>query len=574
MKRLPAAAVAAAAFVAGLFPIFDGDLFWHLASGRWIVEHGRVPRVDPFRFGPAELPWIDHEWLFQVVVHALERLVGLDGIVVVRAAALAGFALLLLAAARRGGLDGGLTALLALGAVLGVRPRFLDRPEIVTLFAVVLLLSALERRQRRRAPTDGPLAGAAPLVALTIVWVNFHGEALLSPALCGLFLLGAAIETRGRTALSDRRFRGEAIALPGVVTLALLANPYGWRLVQVPLGIRAALADLAAINPEWLSAFRAPQPYLFGGIAVTAAVAVAARLAAGRWVAAAWGLPAAALACVALSAVRHQALFFAAAAPFAARCLAALPDARALSPAASRRLAWSAVAAAALAALWAANPPADGPLRPRHGGLRLGVGIAEGRFPERMVARLAASPETGPLYNEFIHGGFLLWKLHPPRRVFHDGRMELEPRLLHDLVEARRSPAAWHALLTDRGAEGALVRYEPRRVPIVEADGAGGLRVVDSRTANSYLFDRALWDLVDWDDAAMLFRARGVESWGGEPYRFVDPEDPERTAALAARDDAFRRAVLAELDRKLADEPACRRASELRARVRASAVAG
>ena len=48
-----AATVAAAAVVAGFFwsflvPVWDIDFWWHIATGRWIVEHGQVPATDPF----------------------------------------------------------------------------------------------------------------------------------------------------------------------------------------------------------------------------------------------------------------------------------------------------------------------------------------------------------------------------------------------------------------------------------------------------------------------------------------------------------------------------------------------
>lgn len=565
MRRAVPAALALAGFVAGLFPIFDGDIFWHLASGRWIVEHGTVPRVDPFRFSAGSLPWVDHEWLFQVVVHAVERTAGLDGLVVVRAGALAGFGLLLYVAARRSDLDPGLSGLVALGALFGVRPRFLDRPEIITLFAIVLLLSRLDRRELDAFRPHLLLGGAAPLVALVVVWVNFHGEALLAPGLAGLFLLGAALAEGD----AWRRWR-EIAALPLLLTAALLVNPYGWNLLRVPLGIRVALADLAAVNPEWLSAFRAPQPYLFAGITVVASLAWAVRRQSGRWPAPALGLPALALAVLALSAVRHQALFYAAAAPFAARCLAALPASRVADTRRERRLAAAVCGVALVAAAWAAWPPVEGPLRARHGGLRLGFGLAPERFPERAAERLAAYPGIGPLYNEFAHGGYLLWRLHPPRRIFWDGRMELEPALLHELVAARRSPDSWRDLLVARGAVGALVRYETRRVPVIEPDGSGGFRIVETRTANSYLFQREFWHLVDWDDATMLFLAPDTPGWRGEPYRLVDPEDVERTVQLAASDEMSRRAVLAELERKLDEQPDCRRALVLRARVTAA----
>lgn len=553
MNRIVAAAIAACGFVAGVFPIFESDLFWHLATGRWILEQGAVPRADPFRFTSAGAPWVDHEWLFQVVARGIESAAGLDGLIVARALALGGFALVLHLAARRAGLGAGLAGLVALGATLGVRPRFLVRPEIVTLFAIVALLTLLDRIGSRRDLRPRRLA---PLVLLVVVWVQFHGEALLAPALAFLFLAAGA-RSRG---LGWRAVLG----VPALLGAALLANPYGWRLLEVPLGIARAMRGLSAQNPEWMSAFEAPQPYLFGGFAVVATLALVARGERGRWPAPEWGVPAAFLAAVALSGVRHQALFYAAAAPFAARALAALGAVGDLGARSARRLAWATTALAALAALWCAFPPASGPLRARHGGLAWGTGLAPGRFPAHAAEVLGRHAELGPLYNEFAHGGYLLWRLFPPRQVFLDGRMELEPELLRELAAARKSAQAWSDLLARRGAVGALVRYESRRVPVYEPDGRGGLRPAGSSTANSLLFPRELWDLVDWDDETMLFLRPDAPGWSDPPYRAVDPEDLAGTLERAAADPGYRAAVLADVERKLLNQPDCRRARWLR----------
>jgi len=552
-------ALAAAAFVAGCFPILESDLFWHLASGRWMVEQGAIPRRDPFRFTPPELPWIDHEWLFQLAAWGIERLAGLDGLIVARATALALFALLLFALARRAGLGPALAGLVALGGLLGARPRFLFRPEIVTLFALLLLLAGLGRWIEQRRPAI--LGGLALLV---VVWVNFHGQALLAPAVAGLFLLGA----RGAGARLALR---EILVPPLLFAGCLLANPYGWRLIEVPLGILGALADLPAANPEWLSSFAAPQPYLYGGFAVVATLAWAARRSSGRWPAPEWGLPALGLALLALAGVRHQALFFAVATPFAAHALAALSAATGGPRPRERRLVAATLLLTLAAGAWAAFPPASGPLRPRHGGLAFGFGIARDRFPVRLAEALAERPGVGPLYNDFVHGGYLIWRLHPPRRVFLDGRMELHPALLHEIAAARASNTGWDALLARYGAVGALVGYDPRLRPLVEADAAGALRVVDQRTAASLLFPAERYDLVAWDDAGMLFLADGAAGWPEAPYRFVQPEDPGWTLRRAAADPAFRAGALAEVERKLAEQPDCRRAGELAARLRALA---
>jgi len=553
MKRPVAAAVAVLGFVAGVFPIFESDLFWHLAAGRWILERLAVPRFDPFRFTSGGAPWVDHEWLFQVLVRAAERVGGLDALILLRAGALALFALVLHLAARRAGLGPGLAALVAIGATLGVRPRFLVRPEIVTLFAIVALIALLDRAT---ASSGAPARRFAPAVGLTLLWVQFHGEALLAPGLAFLFLIGAARE-RG---LGWRTVLG----VPALLGAALLANPYGWRLLEVPLGIAGALRDLSAQNPEWMSAFEAPQPYLFGGMAVVATLTLAARLETGRWPAPAWGLPTAALALVALSGVRHQALFYAAAAPYASRCLARLRAVRDLGGTPERRTAFAALGLTALATVWCIAPPESGPLRPRHGGLAWGFGLAPGRFPARAAGEIERRPDLPPLYNELVHGGYLLWRLYPPRQVFVDGRMELEPGLLRELAAARGDADRWRRLLLERGAGGALVRYETRRVQVLEPDGAGGLRIAGSGTANSLLFPRGLWDLAYWDDETMLFLAPGSPGWDAPPYRAVDPEDLEGTVRRARADAELRRSALAEVERKLREQPGCRRALWLR----------
>src|SRR5262249_35461720 len=46
----------------------DPDTYWHVMTERWIIAHGDVPRVDVFSHTAAGTPWIDGEWLSQVVM--------------------------------------------------------------------------------------------------------------------------------------------------------------------------------------------------------------------------------------------------------------------------------------------------------------------------------------------------------------------------------------------------------------------------------------------------------------------------------------------------------------------------
>jgi hypothetical protein len=53
----------------------DPDVAWHAETGRYILAHG-WPRTDPFSWTVAGEPWIDQEWLWQLVLAGLMHLGG------------------------------------------------------------------------------------------------------------------------------------------------------------------------------------------------------------------------------------------------------------------------------------------------------------------------------------------------------------------------------------------------------------------------------------------------------------------------------------------------------------------
>ena len=590
------------AAVAGAFRVRAYDLFWHLASGRWIVEHGRVPRSDPFRFTNDGAPWVDHEWLFQVVVHGLERIVGVPGLELVRIAVAVGLAALLLTALQRSGAPVPWAVLAALVAVLGARPRLFLRPELVTLVALPLLLALLQ--EVRRSGGRRRAAWVAAVALLVPLWVNAHPGALAAPPIALAFLVGSRL---GRGDGRDAPPLPWALVagLPAVMAAALLLNPYGAAVFEVPSAIGASLDELGGVNPEWLPIWHPwiarDSLYFFAAVAGHAALAVVTWRRVGR-LDPATGLPALALLALAATSIRHQALFHVGAAFFAGECLRTSPFSlvpsspsrgrgtpppdprvadsrtRGTPPPESftvdrRRASRLAAALCLLAALWAAVPPGRGPLAPRQGRYALGFGLEPNRFPVHLAEAVARDwPELGPLYNDVAWGGYLLWRLYPPRRVFVDGRNEVDPEILRELAAARRSSRAWDDLLARHDVDGAVVRHDARRMTVVEPPAApGGEPAVVRRTPSSVLFPRDRFALVAWDDAGMLFVRRTPERaarLAGVEYRALDPEDPAWTLARAGRDPAFRAAALAEAERRLRAEPFSRRAAELAAALR------
>jgi len=253
LRRLPAAAglrtgppLPLAAAVAGYAVVLllaaqvlnDGDTYWHLAAGEWMLRHAAVPTVDPFSFTFAGRPWVAHEWLSELLMALAFRAGGWNGLMVLFGAALA-LALGLLAYH----LDRWVERLpavlmLVLGAAC-IGPTLLARPHILALpaleaWAAGLLLA----RSRRQAPS--PL-----LLPVMLLWANLHGSFIIGLALTVPLALEALVEAG--TAWQDVARRW-GLFIAAAVVMAL-ATPHGVRGLLFPIQLMR-LQHLAQIN-EW-----------------------------------------------------------------------------------------------------------------------------------------------------------------------------------------------------------------------------------------------------------------------------------------------------------------------------------
>jgi len=90
--RAIALGAAALAFAIVLFTpsvLNDGDTYWHIAAGRWMLDNQAVLRIDPFSYTFAGHPWQTHEWLAEVAMALAYVGAGWNGVVLLFAAAAA-----------------------------------------------------------------------------------------------------------------------------------------------------------------------------------------------------------------------------------------------------------------------------------------------------------------------------------------------------------------------------------------------------------------------------------------------------------------------------------------------------
>ncbi len=143
----------------------DPDMFWHIATGRWIVENRTVPTTDPFSWWAAPLhrPWVAQEWLFGLLVYGLYALGGFTAVYWFTALLNGLLAALAYALMRARSVDAAWATLFATIVALGTLSFTPPRPQTVTFVLVLLTMLLLEKDRWRAA------------LLVVVLGVNIHG---------------------------------------------------------------------------------------------------------------------------------------------------------------------------------------------------------------------------------------------------------------------------------------------------------------------------------------------------------------------------------------------------------------
>lgn len=394
---LPLAAVVAAvaAFVLCLFAkgvLNDGDTFWHIRAGEWMLDHRAVLHRDIFSFTMAGAPWSTHEWFAEILLALAWRGGGWSGVLILTGLAFGGAVLIV--GRQLGRSLGGVALLVLLVLMIGCStPSLVARPHIL---ALPLLAAWTVLLVRARAADEAPPLIGALLIA---VWANLHGGYFFGLALAAGFALDALVSASPAKRLIVVRDWAVFGALSG---LAAFATPHGLDGVLFPIKL-LGMSALDSIS-EWLPAdFSKPDTFQIALLLLIGfALLRPLRLPPVR------ALLLVGLIYMSLSHVRHQ-LLFAVIAPM----LLAEPLRQAIGaepPAKAPR--WTApllaACVAALAALRLFALPAT---------------LPESLTAPRAVADALPRALLGrPVLNAYEYGGYLIWI---GGRPFIDGRADM-----------------------------------------------------------------------------------------------------------------------------------------------------
>ena len=380
--------------VASNWSVFrDGDVSWHVAAGRWILEHGQVPRADPFSFTMIGKPWIAFEWASEVVYAGAYNAAGFAGLAAtVTLALMALFGVLFWYLRDK---VGPVALLVAFGgAYLVLQPFIMARPHVLAWpFLAFWTALMLRYRDAGRAP---PFAWAL----FIFIWANFHGSYFAG------FIVSAAVALDAWIAAKfDRRTFVRWLLFGFAILIAALLNANGIKGVLYPLEI-SGMGTLQNIG-EWRasSTNNAPQFFLVLTLVIGALLKKRPQFLIGELLLLLLTLG------MAFLHFRHQSIFIILATLIVTPKLAGSRRALA-APTFKPRLQGIWLTAAAVAMLGVVVGRAVVPLIPKD----------SSGMPRDLIAHVPPELRSRPVFNEYIMGGPLILN---GIRPFIDGRSDM-----------------------------------------------------------------------------------------------------------------------------------------------------
>lgn len=401
----------------------DEDLWWHLRTGAWILQHRVAPIQDVFASSTFGKPWIAYTWLFDVLVAKLFDAGGLKFILALTTLLTIGFlACLVLLLSRHGRMFRAM-ALSAL-VVVATAPLVTPRPWLFTcIFFVLELYFLMHARERCRA------VWLLPLLPLFALWANVHIQFIYGLGIIALFALERPIASLLKWPIREGQLRSRWFwASMAAAGLATMLNPYGWRLYSVVVQYATQTAPLHYIEEMQAMQFRSASDWTVLVLVCWALFALAGSkqrsalmlslLAVSIWFGFRTG---------------RDAWF-----PAVIAALVLVSPSEGASPGQRRVpvISWSIavpVAVALVLGLLTSETVSPKALQK----------VVEQRFPERAVAYIREHRMRTPLYNSFGWGGYLMWRL-PSMPVSIDGRANLygDARLIR-FTESWSGRASW-----------------------------------------------------------------------------------------------------------------------------------
>lgn len=460
----------------------DGDLGWHVAIGKYILEARTIPLTDIFSHTMNGVRFVPHEWLAEVAFALAYRLMGLSGDVLLTALLASITVVLVYEELVKRGSFRFVALFVTLWVSFVAAVHLLARPHMFTLLFVTIWTYWLE----------GVYKGAEKKIwrfpLLMLIWANTHGAFFAGFVVWGTYFADWLLSYwQGQ----NTKEMGKQLALIGGLSLAVtFINPSGIYLWGTTVGF-VGNSYLTSNILEYLS----PDFHNKGMWSFMFMVAFALfSLAQERKIQIREALLLAGWAALSLYSVRNMPLFAVITAPIFgaliqpwAEKLSVLGKWDANLKATEQSLrgwVWLALPALFFGYLLSTGAPID----------EKGTGniFLPEKMPVQAVEWLQANPQDGNLFNDYIWGSYVLFRMWPQQTVFIDARTDFYgERLIREYADVIHMNDGWENILDTYDVKWMLI---PRDEALAKY---------------LYSVDDDAWHVIYEDDLAVIFRRDG-----------------------------------------------------------------
>ncbi len=407
-------AVVLAIYTAILFfiPINDNDIGFHIRLGEQIIKTGSFPGADTFSY-TSNAPYLDHEWLAQVLLYFTWHVGGLNGLIILRVILVLSIFMLFYFQYKK---NFPLNLLFLIPLIFLLLPHAFIRPHMFSWLLQVILIKLLLEKKYQMAPL------------VLVVWANMHASFMLALMVTGFYLFREYLQTKEK----------KILLITALCMLAPLLNPYGYQIFLFSNKIKDYTWFVSEWNPlDIHSGFFWVWVFFLAVVATSVFVRNKA-----KWHDKLFVLI---LAILGFTAARFPAVSALYLLPL---LFEQYPEPILLKS--SKQL--NRIMGSAIIALLLAFKPATGYFHSP------GMGIDHLKLPVYATEFLLHHKLNGKLYNDYNYGGYLIWKLPPEQKVFVDGRIEVYAGSAMDDYLSACEGKNWEAVFEKYGVEMVLIR--------------------------------------------------------------------------------------------------------------------
>lgn len=206
----------------------EDDLYWHMSTGRFIVENKYVPSTDVFGHVTSGMQWIPFEWLWDIITYSIYSFSGFIGLYIFTYILVLLIFYLLFLTLKKFGISTSIAVLSLFITALGIKYRIGIKPQMFTYLFFVLIIKLIADYKY----FSGSIKKLYYIPLIFLVWANLHMGVLAGFLIWGIFFISELLTFRNRNIIKKTDFRipdTSGIKTIGIITvlslIALVINP-------------------------------------------------------------------------------------------------------------------------------------------------------------------------------------------------------------------------------------------------------------------------------------------------------------------------------------------------------------